>query len=448
MLTFTTPVSTPLCDGLSRRETLRLGALGLGGITLPQLLAAEARAESPARTKAVIMIYLVGAPPHQDMFDLKMEAPAEIRGEFHPIATSVPGTEICEHLPRLAGIMDKLIPIRTMYGSPNGSHDSFICYTGKSFVAQPPGGWPSLGSVVSKFQGSAHPAVPPFVGLAPPAGHPPYGSPGHPGMLGVSHSAFRPTGPGMNDLSLGEFPLSRLADRRELLKHLDAYKRQADQTGLMAGMDAFTRQAFGLLTSSQVLDSLDLSKEDPAVRERYGKGHPQNYGDGAPRNLEHFLLARRLVEAGVRVVTLNFGRWDFHSDNFNEAKKTHLPLFDQGLSALVADLHERGLADDVAVVAWGEFGRTPRINPDAGRDHWTDVGCGVLAGGGFRAGQIIGQTDRLGGTITQRPVHFGEVFASLYRHLGFDPHAAILTDLAGRPQALVEGQYAPLPELM
>jgi uncharacterized protein (DUF1501 family) len=191
-----------------------------------------------------------------------------------------------------------------------------------------------------------------------------------------------------------------------------------------------------------------LSKEDPLVRERYGKGFTANYGDGAPRNLEHFLMARRLVQAGVRVVTLNFGRWDFHDQNFSEAKNTHLPYFDQGFSALVEDLQAHGMADDVAVVAWGEFGRTPRINQNAGRDHWAGVGCGLLAGGGFRTGQMIGSTDRHAATIASRPVHFGEVFASLYKHLGLDPHASLLTDLSGRPQTLVEGQHFPLPELL
>lgn len=457
MLNLIAPSLSALCDGVPRRDVLRIGALGLGGLTLPQLLAAEAQTGSTARHKAVIMIYLAGAPPHQDMFDLKMDAPKEIRGEFLPIATTVPGIQICEHLPRLAGIMDKLIPIRSMYGSPNDSHDSFICYTGRSFVNQPSGGWPSFGSVVSKVQGGTSPAVPPFVGLAPKSGHPPYGSPGHPGMLGIGHSAFRPAGPGFentlkagagNDLVLGDIPLSRLNDRRLLLQHLDGYKRHADQAGMMSGMDIFNQQAFGLLTSSQLADALDLSKEDPQVRDRYGRGFPETYGDGAPRNLEHFLMARRLVQAGVRVVTLNFGRWDFHEQNFSEAKNTHLPYFDQGFAALVEDLHAQGMADDVAVVAWGEFGRTPRINQNVGRDHWAGVGCGLLAGGGFRTGQIIGETDRLGASITRRPVHFAEVFASLYKHLGLDPHSSLLTDLNGRPHMLVESQFFPLPEFV
>ena len=436
-----------LCDGMTRRQSLQVGTLALGGLSLPQLLRAESQVEKPQRHKAVIMVYLVGAPPHQDMYDIKTEAPREIRGEFQPIATKVPGIEICEHLPRLAGQMDRLVPIRSVYGSPNDSHDSFICYTGRSFVNQPAGGWPSLGSVVSRYQGGTSPAAPPFVGLAPKAGHPPYGSPGHPGMLGISHSAFRPTGPGLENLVVGEVKLDRLTDRQSLLQRFDTFRRQADQSGMMAGLDRFNQQAFGLLTSSQLAEALDLSKEDPAIRATYGTGDTKNYGDGAPRNLEHFLMARRLVQAGVRVVTLNFGRWDFHDQNFSEAKNTHLPLFDQGLAALVDDLHRLGMADDVAVVAWGEFGRTPRINANAGRDHWAEVGCGLLAGGGFRTGQVIGATDRLGASVAQRGVHFGEVFASLYRHLGLDPHAALLTDLSGRPHPLVDGRHAPLKEL-
>jgi hypothetical protein len=393
------------------------------------------------------MIYLCGAPPHQDMYDLKMQAPAEIRGEFQPIATAVPGIEICEHLPRLAKIMDKLVPIRSVYGSPDGNHDSFICYTGRSFRQQPPGGWPSVGSTLSKLLGPASPEIPPFVGLSPRAGHPPYGSPGHPGFLGPAHSAFRPNGEGQSDLKLNGISVERLGDRKALLAGMDRLRRDLDASGKMQALDAFTQQALGVLTSSKLADALDLSREDPRVRERYGKGDERNYGDGAPRNQEHFLVARRLVEAGARCVTLNFGRWDFHSQNFSEFKNTHGPQFDQGLSALVEDLYERGLDRDVSVVAWGEFGRTPIINKDAGRDHWPQVGGALLAGGGMKMGQVIGATDRLGGTPVERPVHFGEVLATLYRQLGIDPNAVTLRDLAGRPQYLVD-HHLPMPELV
>ena len=436
-----------LCDGITRRDALQIGALGLGGLSLPGLLRAEQASGIKKSHKAVIMIYMVGAPPHQDMYDLKPDAPVEIRGEFRPIDTTVPGIQICEHLPKLASIMDKLVPLRSVYGSPSGDHDSFICYTGRSVRNQPAGGWPSIGSTISKVLGPVNPSVPPFFGLAPNAGHPPYGSPGHPGFLGVTHAAFRPSGPSREDMKLNGIDLGRLSDRHQLLTRFDTFRRDADARGMMDGLDSLNQQALGILTSSRMTEALDISREDPAIVARYGKGDPKNYGDGAPRNLEQFLMARRLVEAGARVVTLNFGRWDFHSSNFSECKNTHFPLFDQGMHALITDLHERGLDKDVAVVAWGEFGRTPRINPEAGRDHWPDVGNGLIAGGGFRTGQVIGATDRNGAKIADRPVHFGEVHASLYHHFGIDPLAVHLHDLSSRPHYLVDNWKA-LPELL
>ena len=438
--------SVRLCQGKTRREAMRIGALGLGGLTLPNLLRAEQAAGVGSNVKSVIMIYLVGAPPHQDMYDLKMDAPSEIRGEFQPIPTNVPGIEICEHLPGLAKVMDKCVPLRSVYGSPSGAHDSFICYTGRTTQKQPAGGWPAIGSVVSKIQGPVNPSVPPFVGLAPDAGHPPYGSPGLPGFLGVGHAAFRPSGPARADMVLQGIEQERLQNRKSLRSALDRFRRASDASGAMEGLDTIEQQALDILTSSRLEEALDLSKEDPVVRERYGKGFEKRYGDGAPRNCEHFLMARRLVEAGVRVVTLNFGRWDFHSRNFSEARDTHLPYFDQALSALIEDLYERGLDKDVAVVAWGEFGRTPKINKDAGRDHWPRVGGGLIAGGGFRTGQVIGATDRLGGEVADRPVHFGEVHATLHRFLGI-PEDATVDDLTGRPQYLVDG-HQPLHEIL
>ena len=436
-----------LCDGISRRDSLRLGTLTLGGLTLPDLLKAEQIAGVKNSHKAVIMIYMCGAPGHQDMYDLKMDAPSEIRGEFRPVATAVPGIEICEHMPRMAAIMDKCIPLRSVYGSPDGDHDSFICYTGRSKRNQPAGGWPSMGSVTSARLGAVNTAVPAFVGLSPDAGHPPYGSPGLPGFLGVAHAAFRPSGPASDDMKLQGINSDRLNERRSLLASVDRLRRDMDRTGTLEGMDSLSQQAFNILTSSKLVEALDISSEPASVRERYGKGDASRFGDGAPRNLEHFLMARRLVEAGCRVVTLNFGRWDFHSDNFNGMKNTHLPQFDQGLSALIEDLHQRGMDQDVAVIAWGEFGRTPRINPDAGRDHWPQVGGGLLAGGGFRTGQVIGATDRLGAEIAERPLHFSEVLAALYRHLGIEPETTKLNDLSGRPQYLLENTV-PMPELV
>ncbi|MCG8587621.1 MAG: DUF1501 domain-containing protein [Pirellulales bacterium] len=434
-------------DSVSRRDFLRIGSLGAAGLTLPQLLRAEEQAGVRNSRKAVIMIYMVGAPPHQDMYDLKMDAPSEIRGECRPIRTNVPGIEISHLMPRIAKIMDKCVPLRSVHGSPNGSHDSYICYTGRAKVNEPRGGWPSLGSIVSRVRGSQVAGMPPFVGLAPDAGHPPYGSPGLPGFLGVGDAAFRPSGPAQKDMVLERVTPERLARRTNLLEDFDQLRRSVEHEQVYRDYDAISRQALGILTSARLADALDLSKEPASVRERYGKGSPEKYGDGAPRNLEHFLMARRLVEAGVRVVTLNFGRWDFHSNNFTELRDTHLPWFDQGLSALIEDLHERGMADDVSVVAWGEFGRTPKINNKAGRDHWPRVGGGLLAGGGMRTGQVIGATDRLGGEITDRPVHFGEVHATLYRQLGIDPHKTTVPDLTGRPRYLVD-DHQPMRELI
>ncbi len=436
-----------LCSGFTRREVLQIGSLGVGGLTLPRLLAAERALGIQSSTKAVIMVYMAGAPPHQDMYDLKMEAPSEIRGEFKPIPSNVPGIEICELLPRLARVMDKLVPLRSVWGSPNGAHDSYICYTGRPKRNEPRGGWPSVGSTMSKLCGPTRPGVPPFLGLAPDAGHPPYGSPGLPGFLGVGQSAFRPAARVGEDMVLRDIDLDRLDNRRRLLESFDRFRRDVDASGMMEGMDALQQSALGILTSSRLAEAFDLSREDPRTLERYGKGDPKRHADGAPLDLRHFLLARRLIEAGCRVVTLNFGRWDFHSNNFASLKNKYLPLWDRGVSALIEDLHQRGLDRDVSFVAWGEFGRTPKINKNSGRDHWPKVGGGLLAGGGMRTGQVLGATDRLGEEPTLRPVHFGEVIATLYHNLGIDANATTVDDLNGRPRYLVD-DWKPMPELI
>jgi hypothetical protein len=435
-----------LCDGVSRRNFLKVGALGLGGLALPQLLAAEQQAGIRRSHKSVIMIFLPGGPAHQDLFDLKMEAPAEIRGEFRPIKTNVPGIEICEHLPRLAQMMDRCALIRSIVGA-TGGHDAVQCLTGRSLRGAPPGGWPCLGSVVSKLQGPLNKSVPPFVGLSPKMGHMPWADAGSPGFLGVAHAPFKPDGQGKEDMVLNGVTLERLADRRALLSGFDRFRRDVDASGLMEGVDSFNQQAFGLLTSSELLKALDIEREDPRVREMYGKGDPKNRDDGGPKLMEHFLIARRLVEAGARCVTLAFSRWDHHGKNF-DALRQDLPLLDQGLSALIQDLYNRGLEKDVSVVVWGEFGRTPVINKDGGRDHWPAVSCGLLFGGGMRVGQIIGATDRLGGEAKERPVQFGEVFATLYHNLGIDVNKATVTDLSGRPQFLVDRGLLPMRELI
>ena len=432
------------CDGVSRRNFIRIGALGLGGLALPQILQAEAKAGIRKSHKAIIMIYLPGGPPHQDMFDIKVDAPQEIRGEFKPISTRVPGIQICEHLPKLAGMMDKLAVIRSVVGAEDNHYD-YQCMTGRLRRGEPPGGWPSIGSVISKLQGSVNPGVPPFVGLEPVMQHKPYNASG-PGFLGIGYRSFRPAGEGKGDLTLNGVTVDRLADRKALLASFDQFRRDVDASGIMSGLDAFNEQAFGMLTSSRLLEALDYQRESKRLVERYGQGDPKVRGDAAPRMLEQFLVARRLVEAGARMVTVAFGFWDYHSKNFKTARED-MPMLDQGVSALVQDLHERGLDKDVSVIVWGEFGRTPTINKDGGRDHWPRVSCALLAGGGMKVGQVIGATDRLGGEAHERPVYFQEVFATLYHNMGIDVNKATVTDLSGRPHFLVDG-HQPMRELI
>lgn len=447
MLTIYDRNRSRFCDGVSRRNFLKIGALGLGGLALPQLLQAESQMGIRRSHKAVIMIFLPGGPSHQDMFDLKSDAPREVRGEFKPISTNVPGIQICEHLPLLAKLADKYTLIRSMVGAED-RHEAIQCLTGRLTRNQPPGGWPCMGSALSKLCGAVEKTTPPFIGLAPKMGHVPWSDNGQYGFLGVGHAPFQPNkGGGKDDMVLNGVTLDRLSDRQRLLASFDQYRRDIDSSGMMDGLDTFNQQAMGILTSSKLLEALDVEKEDPKVRERYGKGDPKNRDDGGPKLMEHMLIARRLVEAGARCVTLAFSRWDHHGDNFG-ALRQDLPLFDRGVSALINDLHERGLHKDVSVVVWGEFGRTPVINKDAGRDHWPRVSFTMLAGGSLRHGQVIGSTDRLGGEAQTRPVRFGEVHATLYHALGLDVNKVTVPDLSGRPQFLVEDGLQPMRELV
>ena len=453
MLTILDPLDKKLqaCDGLSRRNFLKIGGLGAAGLTLPQLFSLEAAAGIRDSQKSVILIYLVGGPPHQDMFDLKPDAPAEVAGPMRPIPTNVPGIEICELFPMMAGMMDKFAIIRSLSDAQSG-HDAIQCYTGRTHAGRvPAGGWPQLGSAVAKLQGSATPAAPPFVSLCYTCTHGPYNEPG-PGFLGAAYNGFQPLGGTKNDMVLQGITTDRLEDRKSLLDSMDRFRRADDDSGTMAGLDAFTQQAMGVLTSSALANALDLSQEDPRVVERYGTGDPTKFmdGNGAPRVPQSFLAARRLIEAGARVVTVNYSKWDWHGGNNNsifKREREDFPVFDQGITALVEDLHQRGLDKDVSVLVWGEFGRTPTISSQVGRDHWPRVACALLAGGGMRTGQVIGATDRLAGEPVDRPVRFQEVFATLYRNLGLDVAHATVPDLHGRPQYLVDPGIPPIREL-
>lgn len=438
-----------LCDGISRRSFLQIGGFTFGSLStlsLPQILRAEAN-QGTSSHKAVINIFLAGGPPHQDMWDIKTEAPKEIRGEFSPIDTSVPGIQIGECFPKIAGMMDKFAVIRSLVGN-RGGHDGYQCMSGwDRRDAASIGGRPSIGSAISKLKGPVDNAVPPHIALAAQTRHNPWCEPGSPGFLGAAFQPFKPNNGSQENLTLNGVTLDRLQDRKSLLTGLDRLKRDVDSTGMLEGVDAFTQAAFGVLTSSKLADALDLSKEDPETVARYGDGKPYKYQyDGAPTCNDHFLIARRLVEAGARSISLSFGRWDSHGANFDLVRH-HGPRLDQAVTALVQDLEERGMLDDVTVVVWGEFGRTPRINKSAGRDHWPRVNSALLAGGGMQTGQAIGSTNRLGEYAVDRPIHFQEVISTIYHNLGIDTMTTTVNDPTGRPQYLVDHRD-PVRELV
>nr|AUN35868.1 hypothetical protein [uncultured bacterium] len=307
-----------LCDGLTRRRFLEAGGLSLCGLSLPQLLRAEANAPKPARHKSVIMIFMPGGPSHIDMYDLKPDAPKEVRGEFQPIATRVPGIQICEHLPRIAQSIEKMAIVRSIVGGPD-DHACHMCLTGYPRLGPKPGGGrPSIGPIVSRLLGSTTKSVPPAVDLADKMIHPPYNDPG-PGFLGVGHATFRPDKQSTSDLVLNGVTADRLSDRQTLLASFDQLKQDADASGMLTGVDVFHQRAFELITSARMRDALDVSREDPRVLASYGPGDPSLVEgfNAAPKMTEHLVTARRLVEAGARCVSVAFGAWDWHNDNFN-----------------------------------------------------------------------------------------------------------------------------------
>ena len=418
-----------LCDSLSRRSVLKVGALGLGGLTLPNLLRLKAEAREQGRqvkNTSVILIWQAGGPSHIDMYDLKPSAPAEFRGEFQPIATNVPGIEISEHLPRQAAIMDKLAVVRSaMHTNAGHGMGSQWMLTGYQPTLEVNDNiYPSCGSVVSKLRGCNTPGIPPYVTL--PRSH----AFTKAAYLGASYNPFSPDNDPNNDgfevrnLKLpGRIDEARLHRRHDLLSDLDDLRRDLDTQGTIAGLDKFYADALEMVTSDKARKAFDIKQEDAKLREEYGRN---DLGQSC-------LLARRLVEAGVTYVSIQAGGgWDTHGDNFNALKKNLLPKFDQAVAALVADLHQRGLADRVLVMAMGEFGRTPRINPGAGRDHWPGAMSVLYAGGGLRMGQVIGATDSRAEYPTSRPCTPGCILATMYQVLGIDIHHPFY-DQAQRP---------------
>jgi hypothetical protein len=443
------------CDGISRRDFLMVGGSIAGGLTLSSLLRAEALQGVTRRHKSLINIFLPGGPPHQDLWDLKPDAPAEIRGEFKPINTNVPGIQICELLPKLAAMMDKLAVVRSIVDA-RGPHYAEQCMSPRLDPESP-----SLGAWVSRLEGPSCKEVPPNLALFYRTSHVPWGEPGAGGFLGSSHAPFglvtkydpghkadntSGLAPDPGHLVLRDVSLDRLKGRLDLLKTIDRFQSAASASPLHRERDKFTDQAWNILASPKLVEALDISREDPKVLERYGKGNPAYNADSAPRVTENLLVARRLIEAGARVVSLNFSRWDWHNDNFGQGR-TEFPLLDNSVSALVQDLHERGMEKDVSVIVWGEFGRTPTINSAAGRDHWPRVNSALLACGGMKTGQVIGATDKHAGEVVDRPVTFGDIHATLLHNLGIDPHVSI-PDAQGRLQRPVNPEAQPIAELV
>jgi hypothetical protein len=388
------------------------------------------------------------------MWDLKPDAPREVRGEFSPIQSNVPGMEFCELFPRLATLADKFILVRSLSDS-DGRHDAYQCMTGRKFAdRQPPGGWPAAGGWVSERLGPVSEAVPAHCAIMYQTGNRTWGEPGTGGFLGVSHAPFNMVGREARSTSdsmvLQGITLERLQDRTRLRHSIDALKQSLDAKGVMDSVDVSLGKAMGILTSTKLADALDLSKEDPRIVARYGVSNTEFQRDGAPQMVENFCIARRLVEAGARFVSMNYSRWDWHGgDGMNFPKsREEFPKLDQALAALITDLHERGLDRDVSIVMWGEFGRTPKINSNNSRDHWPAANACLLAGGGMRTGQVIGRTNKLGETPIERPVTFQEVFATLYHNVGIDAQNIRIFDPAGTPRYLVEQGQTPLKEVI
>lgn len=306
-----------------------------------------------------------------------------------------------------------------------------------------------MGSALSKLHGPAKAGVPPFVGLQPNTGEKRWSDPGASGFLGPAHSPFLPAkdGGAKEDMKLGSLTVDRLGGRKTLLQSFDTLRRDIDNKHMMEGLDAFNQQALAMLTSSRLAEALNLEKEDSKLRDRYGRGSDKKVADGSHRLLDDFLMARRLIEAGARCVTLAFSRWDWHGGNFKRGRED-MPMLDQALTALVEDLHNRGMDKDVSVVCWGEFGRTPKINDKAGRDHWPRLSTAVLAGGSMNHGQVIGASDKHAAEAVDRPVHFGDVFATLYTSMGINVETATIPDLQGRPRYLVDHGRKSLKELI
>jgi len=429
-----------LCDGVSRRRFIEIGALSYFGLTLPQLLRAESQTARTSK-RSVILIWQHGGPSQLDTFDMKPATPEEVRGPYKSIGTSLPGLQICELMPYHAQVMDKCTVIRS-FTHGNGDHWAaahwmLTGYTGATGADRVPRN-PSMGAVMSHLLGPRRPGVPATVNVND-GGFGFHGA----AFLGVAHNPFRtgdysygneagflPTGSDKSFQLVDGLSQDRLINRISLLKQFDRIRRDVDAGSTFDSLDSMNQQAQDMILSGRARDAFNLDREDPRVRERYGPG----WGEQA-------LLARRLIEAGVRYVTLNTGYWDDHG-RIKRALDDKLVRHDRAVGVLIADLAERGLLDDTLVVTAGEFGRTPRINKDAGRDHWPQAQSILLAGGGYRHGQVIGSTNSKAEYPTSRAISPADFNAIIYQSVGLRPEDTI-RDTAGRPTQLVPGGQVP-----
>ena len=427
-----------------RRSFVKAGILGSMGLTLSSLLRSEARATSATPTgsgkvNSVIILWMRGGPSHIDMWDPKPDAPAEFRGEFGAKPSKVPGINLIDLLPMSAKIMDKWSIIRSLHHHDAGhSTGDQICFTGYNAGPMPDENiHPSCGAIVSKQLGHLSPKLPAYVMI-------PRMVPGaNSAYLGVSHKPFEtqadPAQPGAFRLPNFTLPegvtLERVGDRKGLLTSFDAIRREVDKTGQIEAVDRYQQKAWEIVTTTAARDAFDLDREPQAIRERYGfmpAFDPKASNRcGCPNWSQRMLLARRLVEAGVRLVTVDLRWWDTHVKGFESLKLGFLDRWDRAYTALIEDLESRGLLESTLVLAWGEFGRTPRVNNDAGRDHYPNVFSAALAGGGIKGGRAIGESDDKGAFPKSNPKTPQDVLATVYRHLGVDTHAEYLNN--GRP---------------
>ncbi|MFN0196119.1 MAG: DUF1501 domain-containing protein [Planctomycetaceae bacterium] len=438
---------------LNRRAFLKAGLLGSAGLSLSDLLRFDAQAATDNRKNTVIILWMRGGPAHQDTWDPKPEAPAEFRGEFGVTSTNVSGIQLCDLLPMSAKIMDKWSIVRSLHHHDAGhSTGDQICFTGYNTGPNPDQNiHPSCGSIVSEQLGRQDPELPAYVMV--PKMNPGTGS----AYLGVAHKPFEtfadPAQPGpfqIPNFQLTEgLTLNRLGSRQDLLKGFDRIRSQLDLTGSMEAMDRYQQKALEILTSNRARDAFDLDKESPITRERYGfmPGFDPGAANrcGAPNWAQRILLARRLVEAGVRLVTVDVRWWDTHVFGFDSLRRGFLPRWDQAYTALIEDLEQRGLLETTLVVAWGEFGRTPRVNAQAGRDHYPGVFSAALTGGAVKGGRVVGSSDSKAAFPLENPKTPQDVLATIYRHLGIDTQRHYL-DGSGRP-VIVLPSGTPIQEL-